>query len=493
MKNKIRLNGILVAVFTLIAVAVGQAETKPSITPNTKQVAGYSNTGETLDFSASGGSPDEPTTTAKCPPWKKDGDPWYEWELSGLSGWYGSTDSAYQVSRGSPGTGTIKAKNVQSWVDDKGNSGGTTFVWSDPVDVYVVKLELKEVSFSGTGNQRMRKGMDFLSENGAMIESPEWKVGQAGESVCYTKGSVPSVSFKLGITPDLGSASLSVKIRIKSRQVGSSTGEVTKDTDITVSGSEKMVSGISTTLTLDNKIDNTNLKIKWQWKSDGSDTYIDLVETTDLLYVTYGVPGGSEKTDIRLSFVSRTAKGQTQVHPATESLYGTIQYDPGVRLPSNQLWSMATGQPAQCVDGANYLRLASNMCGLTLGDVKFIFPAPGKSEKLEGSRTASVFRSASYGNNGHSSMVNNPTGPHGNADLEFLIFIDGAGKANNYEATYVLTSDGATKYYCPGAAVYSDIHSAMVAMIVRTLWVWDVDDNGVYQCIAPGPWPEATW
>lgn len=354
------------------------------------------------------------------------------------------------------------------------------------------KLRLKEISFVGNGRNIMKRASDIshlLSEGEATIEGPEYVADDHTDPISYIKGSTPTVIYKLTVEPSVSSAS--VLVRLRSREFSSSNPEITSIFSLSFTGDEASQT-VSTGVRLDSSIANTLFRTAWEYACgvDGPYEALDIVGLP--LYVTYGAPGGSGVTDERLDWVTTKAHGKDEPHPATEALFNAIIFGfTATPLLEADLWKVATGS-YQCFDGARFLRLAAKMLGLPEGTVKFIFPWPNKTSKLELSSVKSKFRSAVTGVNGHGTS-NVPSGEHGGGDQqeEFLVYVDGSGRLNNFEATYELGYGGTTNYYSPGVGVDTSYQKILEGAADHTIWVWDA--SGVHPCVFPGPYPEKQW
>jgi len=122
----------------------------------------------------------------------------------------------------------------------------------DEVSLTVVKIEVTELSFTN----------DYVIYN---VNDPVWnKENNPSNPACYKKDSSLTMGVKLAIVPSLPSpATISLKVD------GPGDLDAQKD-NVSISGSEGTVNGITTTGKLENKIYSATPSLSWSFSLDGT-------------------------------------------------------------------------------------------------------------------------------------------------------------------------------------------------------------------------------
>jgi hypothetical protein len=473
------------------------ADTPPIIDPVGPVLKVLNRTAEAITLTAQGGEAPEPT--AGCAPYTEISRK-YEWQRNGITV-TGEEGASLDVSRRySSGKYEIQVRLSEvSWQDSsptpltfttKNSSFSTTVI------VIVYQLSLKEVGFGGDGNIRMREGFDYTDDDGDVINAPEWKVDQTPQPVCYIRATTPKVDYVMSVSPDIGEEETTVRIGLWTRQVRmGNEAEAVKVSS--VRGSSLQEKGVSTKLTLDQAIDNHNIKITWSCSNEGDSEYDPIGDTTNLLYVPYDTPTGDSTisrahnvTDLRVRYVTYHSRDLTAVDDIESAIFGTIACNPSKPLPDPQLWSMARGVAAECIAGARFMRLACGMCGLTRGKAMVIYPDPGLSVRvLPWDLSTQRERKTFYGDAfGHTESGNVPSGKHGKREY-YWYWTRGDHQPNRFEGTYITPSN---KYYCPGAGRFDDPESVMKFLADYSGWGWK-EGKDIILCVKPGTvdyWPK---
>lgn len=195
----------------------------------------------------------------------------------------------------------------------------------DGKKVTVVKVELMEVSFSGTGRISMKKQgsdgweNDTYSNNGdTNIVNPVWKdsnldgdvndAGDKDEPSCYIQGSSPTINAKLKITPTISS---SVPATLIVEQLDSPDDPLNYEKAITLTGSEVSVTGMTTSGELTNLVDNFGLQFRWKLRFEDNSEYVIHDNTEHVFFQVYAAPKGTYCSNISTynwSSLSLTAK-----------------------------------------------------------------------------------------------------------------------------------------------------------------------------------------
>ncbi|MDR0532549.1 MAG: hypothetical protein LBH01_01185 [Verrucomicrobiales bacterium] len=408
-----------------------------------------------------------------------------------------STASGYgphAVSYGSAAEGGESDVQISAdRTDDEGNNCSTPM--KKTASVVVPKLEVKEVSFSGDGNYRIKDIQGtFASESGQEIQSPEWKDAGTPQAICYKKESSPTLKVKFSIIPSLGSSSKSVKIKAEGKQ--GSTTLTYPEKDLTLTGSEVELNELTTSSNLGNAIDNTDYKVTWQLIKANDDTE-DIKTTSNKLFVVLGQPSGV-LSYIRLNAVTSSAKGSDDNQKAIRNLWlNDFAYVPyNIDSRPNNVWSILDGVPGSCYHISQLFSQGVGLLGVN-AQTSIVYVYVNTNGGVFESPLTGVYkkRNCEPNNNGHESDSIHHI--FGNVN-EKLNFKDGGGKINNYEACFVYNGG----YYAPGTAIrnsmpakiFSSNAAVMTAIAQESLWaICDQQEVGLYICSQPGPYPEHNW
>ncbi len=173
------------------------------------------------------------------------------------------------------------------------------------LDVAVVEVKLTEVSFGGTGIHVMKKtgsgspGADwendlFGVEGDTIIANPVWVDSNAdgtleeNEPIAYTRGSKPTITeVKLSISPPLTST---INAKLKVESVSGALKFQVKD--VSLMGNSIIVSGVSTTDTVGDAVDNFVYDLRWSISFDGGASFNEFAASKHTTFVTLDTPSG---------------------------------------------------------------------------------------------------------------------------------------------------------------------------------------------------------
>ncbi len=159
-------------------------------------------------------------------------------------------------------------------------TGSATLTGESP-KITVFEVEVTELSFTG----------DYGIYN---ITDPVWKkVGNPDNPACYKKDSNLTMTVKLAITP-----SLPTPVTISLKADGPGNLDAQKD-NISISGSEATVSGITTTGKLEDKIYSITPSFNWSFSGDGTNWSSAGTSGAHKVYAIYNSPtcGSSNFTE----------------------------------------------------------------------------------------------------------------------------------------------------------------------------------------------------
>jgi hypothetical protein len=240
---------------------------------------------------------------------------------------------------------------------------------------------------------------------------------------------------------------------------------------------------LTSTQKLEKKVQELNFSI--QWKVEGISVSASPIQTQNTMFVTMGTPHGSGVTKKRMAWVVNRCRGKSKPHDCVKEIHdSTGSYDLSAGTPT-PFWKIAGGAHAQCMDLSQFYKLASEMLGLSGGNVVYLYPKVGKTTK-------EFFN----GRDNEKRLITSSKPPHPNPTThddfysqEKIALIDGSGGWNNYEACYKFDS----KYYAGGADIYNTAQEVMEAVCQRTEWTYQTSYFGWSICTTPGPSPIERW
>jgi hypothetical protein len=285
---------------------------------------------EKQNFKANGGSAPEPKEVAPSPPWAKDGAPTYNWTYDTLVGDPASGTeggNTLVMNRDVAGKSTIKVRIRQNWKDKTGNTTVTKSPESTPVVFIVVKVDLKEVSFSGAKYHEVQRDNTETYEG---YKAPHWQDnskpldGDADDNgdkkfpVSYTRKTTAIVSALFIINAkDIPNA----KYKIKADGDGNldfpeKEAKLEKD-KLTVSD---MVCKNPFTTTIDFL---NPLEINWEISFDDGSTWSKCGKSKNRVYVTLEDPRTHKQLlfETLLDIGCRNAKGKDAPNPAVDAVW----------------------------------------------------------------------------------------------------------------------------------------------------------------------------
>ncbi|NJK92220.1 MAG: hypothetical protein HC904_10545 [Blastochloris sp.] len=261
---------------------------------------------------------------------------------------------------------------------------GQTFTY----EIYVPKLEVEEISFSGTGNQRIIDASEAIATTGNEIASPEWKKGESIQKpVCYKKGSSPTLKIKFSITPDLNSLSKSVKIKAIASQSGNNLTYQNKD--LTLTGTEATLEDHTTTSTLSAIVYKGSFTATWSISTDSeASNWRTISSTTSTpLLCTWDSPIGPV-TKKRLEYWCDKANGKSTVDSIVtaigmEAVSGSHFSSAGLGGTTNNAWRILDGGNGDCRVLALLMHQSLQLIGVTGSTVVLIYPRHASWNGLE--------------------------------------------------------------------------------------------------------------
>ena len=161
----------------------------------------------------------------------------------------------------------------------------------DEIQVTVVKVKLKEVSFSGTKYHTVMKDNSILSytaphwqDNSSPLDGDADDVGDKKYPICFTRNTKMKVSSKWRIEP----ANPGIAIKVKGNGPGNLDFPVTT---ATISGNDLTITDVECSNPFVNEVDFFDpMPIAWEFSMDGGSTWHDVDPSINQTYVTLGDP-----------------------------------------------------------------------------------------------------------------------------------------------------------------------------------------------------------
>ncbi len=416
------------------------------------------------------------------------------------------------------------------------------------VGIPVLRIKLEEATFGG-GSHTMKTdpvppALTYGSDGSAPVRVPQIKKGEASTPICYTWESSPTISAKFSTGG--GAGGVTVKVRIEGEKKDTHRSFVYEQ-NVAMSGSEVTPPAFSvtepSTMKFEKQIANTTFDLTWKISYDGGQTFVNLTTTSNKLFVTAGTPTGSSLTVKRIDRVTAECEGLTAESDIVDRLWqkvvGPGAYALGKPYPSPE-WKILDGVPGECIALAHLFEKTIKIIGLTpgSGSVVYVYADPGAASHESTTTTNFATRGCKVGENGHSTPEDKDADRHldvdedangngildagedadgdghldvnedlnGNGkldeshtalgnDIERLVWQDGSGGWNNWEACYKYRdgSSGPYKWYAAGTGglIYSSVQELIDHLRAKTRWQWsDPNWNHGGPCIVPGPYPE---
>jgi hypothetical protein len=320
--------------------------------------------------------------------------------------WQSSNEDVAWISVGlatgvAPGTATIKADWFEPhnvWTNNDVGVGGIEGVgggFCAPDDMTHLSAQ---ATFNVKPHETIREvgfSVDFLItqwSSGNEIDPndnlPTWKSSENPNlPAAYRAGSTVTIFAKLGIEPSVSNTSARVRVKRGNDVMGTK--------DITLSGTSITITGMATTLALENTVKISSPTFTWEISYDGGNTWFPMGNTgPHKLYWTYSTPlspsfqesfnGATDASlyDLALDKACGAANGSsdlsTIVSRINQQVASDTFYDPGRALGDHPL--EAYTQPCLCADLASLLRGLIRSIGID-GSVRYIWAGPNSVTK----------------------------------------------------------------------------------------------------------------
>jgi hypothetical protein len=221
---------------------------------------------------------------------------------------------------------------------------------TDPLQITIFKVTVKNVSWSGTGiNQMYKTGTGpwdqdkFGDEGQQQLSVPQWKsqngTVQNNDPVSYMVKSTPNLSADFEVTPDLPNGFSSLMTQIKIEDSGTPRG---LNFPITPSVQLVIDSGSMSTTTagqaFGDVVDHLTVNLKWSISTDNGSTFhpLELSPTTHEVFITLKQPLGygvnQFPTAKRVRRAVDTAKGLKDLSAIAYATATALSSDPGFNL-----------------------------------------------------------------------------------------------------------------------------------------------------------------
>ncbi len=263
---------------------------------------------------------------------------------------------------------------------------------ANSVNVVVVSLALKQVSFSGSGSHTVLNDKD-----GSSYSAPQWQdtstppgSGTAGSiqalPLCYTQGTTASVSVSLAPVPAIPSGSTLItsgQVKIKGTSANSiAPGQPNFNLPATAATVD--TTGVSISATpLANAFPTTvayisNIAIQWNYSNDGGTTYQTGGVSNHKVYVTLGDPLTKNLYQTVLETGCQSANGDSdpiKVIADIAKLFSGLVVKRAVDGKAMQYWGPIASPKPGIFDTAGLIKNADGRCGAWSGFLSDVFGA----------------------------------------------------------------------------------------------------------------------
>lgn len=314
-------------------------------------------------------------------------------------------------------------------------------------DVYVPKLEVKRVLFSGSGNVRMKEAHYYTSESGSDISWPEWEKDQDTKPVLYVRNSSPKLDIVFQVTPDLGELSTTVEVKADAKQYAA---ENTPDKDLSysyksfgVTGSEATLTDFVSSDTLRNTVFAGRFSLKFTSLFDGSDTELELASQPWVpMYCTYNSPGVFASSK-RINFWCIKADGASNLSELFEKVgeEATSNDHFGVGSNSNP-WIALDGTDVDCVTLCKLMKESLSLLGHGEATIHYVY---AKHASWDGNIIQDT-PSGTFESSGHPSYYK--LGYLSGGPLQYLF--------NQWEGVCKVNNGSSYMYWMGGTGTYKD-------------------------------------
>ena len=359
-----------------------------------------------------------------------DGDP-ITWSLSGTTNGFSVNPQTGQLAYAGTATAGMSfdfSAKVESTVESEE---------PDNAQVRVHVIGLHSLDFIENGRIRPDNGT-FADESGQPYPDREWTPDLA----------VP-------FTHQMGK-SLKVVVRLVGLPASTPynlTGDAAgADLDFSVTGTTSSGNALTATDPLPNQIGRVDKPISWSLEIDGQQ--LDLGITQNLIHLTFGNPIGI-LTESRINWLTETADMLSDRHEIVEALHSGSLGLGDFKLGNNpdSIWEFMDGALAECIDHVKVIDASAKLLGLPAGTIGYVYARTNGNIKGVFSTVLNGAFESEPGTN------------------RVLMYRDGNGGLNKWEAVYVLTDNGVTKYYAGFSSVYMTPKEVMEGVADKLVWV----------------------
>lgn len=241
-------------------------------------------------------------------------------------------------------------------------TASTGFLGTDTAVAKLLPIELKTVTFSGTGCHQIKDIRDsFTNVTSKGYEDSTWTKDEQ-KGVLYVKESSPTLKIKLGLPANL---TITGKIKAEMYQGDSDDIKLTFEKEFSNNGEEIE---LTTTDKLGDYIDNANLRIKWSVSISNSD-WNQFAETTNKLFVIYGTPPEDQpRTYKRLEQICEEAQFRKDPNTIVDGLHRNLAkqfgYDSVPNFYTDTIWVVKDGLMYRCRELSYMLIREMELLGL---------------------------------------------------------------------------------------------------------------------------------
>ena len=244
--------------------------------------------------------------------------------------------------------GPVSTTNAGHYLDDPGEGQSQDAIIGVDTNVYyaVLKVDLKEVSFSGTKYHTVKKddgSQDYTAphwqDNSSPLDGDADDAGDKKYPVCFTRNTKMKVTAKWRIEP----ANPGVTIKVK----GDGPGNLDfPDTTAAISGNDVTITDVECSNPFANEVDFFDpMSITWSFSMDGGSTWCNAGTSANQTYVTLGDP--------------LTTVYHTLAHLGCKNADG----ENTAANCTAKIWTEFTDRDVRRVDGVQLTYYASYTCG----------------------------------------------------------------------------------------------------------------------------------
>ena len=251
-----------------------------------------------------------------------------------------------------------------------------------------IKLTLKAVSWTGSGQNTMKKtgsgswdAGTFGSEGDTTITNPVWKADDSGtvtsnDPVSYVKSSKPTLKATFKVEPTLDEAVPAQVRALGDITGGDSTSLDFDDKDFSLQGASTDTPALAATDTISDSVSEVQTTMHWSVSLDDGNTFKEIKTSDHLGFITWGTPAGyyanpgvTAKRVERAVSINDGIDNITEIaHNTADNLENTVGFNLNnfINDTSGNHWALLdTHTACDCISLATFAVKHLKMLGIT--------------------------------------------------------------------------------------------------------------------------------